>query len=59
MGRPKQNKVRLEFRLDPEDREKLAKMLVELGYIYGGAHGWTAFMDAIARGEIILYKKVS
>ena len=59
MGRPKQNKVRLEFRLDPEDRERLGKRLVELGCTYAGAPSWTAFVEAICRGEIILYKKVS
>lgn len=48
----------MEFRLKPEDKELLGDRLTALGYTYAGTPSWTAFMEAICRGEIILYKKI-
>lgn len=63
MPRPKEDRIPIMARLKPEDRERLGKRIIELGFVYsrGGKDkpAWTAFLEAVSRDEILLYKKVS
>jgi hypothetical protein len=60
--RPKENRIPIVARLKPEDRESIAQRLIDLGFSYprnGTVEpAWTEFMEAVATGEIILYKKI-
>lgn len=60
--RPRENRIPIVARLKPKDRENIAQRLIGLGFSYprNGTiePAWTKFMEAIATGEIILYKKV-
>ena len=60
--RPKENRIPIVARLTPEDRKSIAQRLIDLGFSYprnGTVEpAWTEFMEAVATGEIILYKKI-
>lgn len=62
MARHPEGKEQIMARLTPEHREKLGQMLIGMGYSYHRGESqlpsWTEFLEAIAEGEIILYKKV-
>lgn len=62
MPRPKENRVAILARLKPEDRERLGKRIIELGFCYSRdgetEPAWTAFLEAVSRDEILLYKKI-
>ncbi|MGK7895789.1 MAG: hypothetical protein AB4372_19785 [Xenococcus sp. (in: cyanobacteria)] len=48
MGRPKLNRDQLQVRVAPATPEKLKKLAVDLGFIYGGNGHTGRFLDAIA-----------
>jgi len=62
MVRPKENRIPIVARLKPKDRENLGKRLIDLGFSYPRNDklepAWTEFMEAVATGDIILYKKI-
>ena len=62
MTRPRENRQEIKARLKPEDREKLKTLVIGMGYRYwrreSAEPAWTEFLEAIATGDIILYKKV-
>ena len=62
MVRPHENRKEIKARLKPEDREKLKALVVGMGYRYwrqeSAEPAWTEFLEAIATGDITLYKKV-
>lgn len=63
MARPKEGKESLIVRIDPELRSRLVRVVVSLGYTYTrdgiDQPAWGRFLEAIASGEIIAYKKIS
>jgi len=62
MVRPHEHRQEIKARLKPEDREKLKALVVGMGYRYwrqeSAEPAWTEFLEAVATGDIILYKKV-
>ncbi|HEY9824884.1 MAG TPA: hypothetical protein V6D19_05510 [Stenomitos sp.] len=62
MPRPLEGRERIVAKLKPEDREKLGNRVIELGFAhkYKGVllPNWTEFVEAIAKGDIILCKKL-
>ena len=62
MARPNENRQEIKARLKPEDRERLKAIVVSMGYRYwrqeSAEPAWTEFLEAMATGDIILYKKV-
>lgn len=62
MPRPKEHREEIKARLKSETRKKLKKMVVDMGYSYWREGlpepAWTEFLEAIASGDIILYKKL-
>ena len=60
--RPQEHRQEIKARLKPEDREKLKTLVVGMGYLYwrreSAEPAWTEFLEAVATGDIILYKKV-
>lgn len=62
MGRKKENKEIIIARLKPEARDLLAQKLIDMGYVHNRDEvdlpAWSAFLEAIAAGNIVLYKKV-
>jgi hypothetical protein len=60
--RPQEYRQEIKARLKPEDREKLKTLVIGMGYRYwrreSAEPAWTEFLEAIATGDIILYKKV-
>ena len=69
MPRPKKNTEQVATRIDKEKRDRLAKLVIDLGYSYSrtdAATGfevvqplWSEWLEAIADGETIMFKKVS
>lgn len=63
MPRPSEDRERIVANLKKEDRERLGKRLIEMGYAWnrGGKTypNWTTFVEAIASGDIILSKKLN
>lgn len=66
MGRKKLNKEWWAVRLTKEDRERLESLILSLGFsvkrkidgVETIQAGGTEFVEAIAHGDIVLYKKV-
>lgn len=62
MVRPHEHRQEIKARLKPEDRERLKTLVVNMGYRYrrqeSAEPAWTEFLEAITKGDIILYKKV-
>lgn len=62
MPRPNEGRKRIVARLQPQDQELLAEIAIKLGYsrTYEGETlpTWGEFLEAIAHGDLILYKKV-
>lgn len=59
MSRPKEGRIKFTTRLLPEDLEKLSEIVRSLGYTYGkDSPAWGEWMEAIVRGDILLYKKI-
>lgn len=62
MTRHCENKTGLKIQLKLEDKAKLKSLIIKLGYTYKRGEGvepaWGEFFEAIAKGDIILYKKV-
>ena len=62
MSRPHEHKTEFKIRLKTEDKARLKTLVLRLGYTYKRGSGvepaWVEFFEAIAKGDIILYKKV-
>ncbi len=59
MGRLKANRVQKHFRVDANTPEKLDRLAIQLGYVYGRGGALGELLDAIANEEIILVPKTS
>ena len=63
MPRPQENRTEFKIRLKPEDKTRLKSLIISLGYTYKRGTtvepAWVEFFEAIARDEILLYKKIS
>jgi hypothetical protein len=59
MPRPKQNRVILSARVDKDTPAAIASIAQTLRYLYNGKPSQGAFLDAIAKGELLVIKKVS
>lgn len=46
-------------RVDPEVIDRVAALVVAAGYVYGnGKPYWSKWFEAIAKGEVMMMKKV-
>jgi len=59
MPRPKENRTTLLARVDKNTPTAIRAIAQTLGYLYNGRPSQGAFLDAIARGELLVIKKVS
>ena len=58
MGRKKEDRVRLDARVARTTPERIRKLAEQLGYEHASKGSPGKFLDAIANGELLLYKKV-
>ncbi|MCU0570085.1 MAG: hypothetical protein MUF49_26365 [Oculatellaceae cyanobacterium Prado106] len=59
MARAKANRVQKHFRVDAHTPEKLDRLAIQLGYIYGKGGALGELLDAIANEEVILVPKAA
>ncbi|HEY9640148.1 MAG TPA: hypothetical protein V6C57_06670 [Coleofasciculaceae cyanobacterium] len=69
MPRPRKNSEPVSTRIDQDKRDRLAKMVIDLGYGYSRTDPvtgleavqpmWGAWLEAIADEELIMFKKVA
>jgi len=57
MGRKPENRTQFSARVDVQTPDKIKEMAAKLGYTYAGEGSPGAFLDAIASGDVILYKR--
>ncbi len=59
MGRkPLDDRTQLSARVHEETPDALRKLAEDLGFLHGGKGSPGALLDAIARKEVLIYKKV-
>jgi hypothetical protein len=57
MARVKANRVQKHFRVDANTPEKLNRLAIQLGYVYGKGRALGELLDAIANEEVIVVPK--
>jgi hypothetical protein len=58
MPRRKENRTTLKSRVDTDTPLALATIAQNLGYTYAGKPSTSKLLDAIAKGDVLIFKKV-